>query len=699
MLNGDTALLPVVIAAGLIVIDAFLVRFNAAPKIRLARRFLASTTVYAVWIVTSAWLLSLFGLLVPVIWRLTTVLAITLGLIIFLALEPEKSRLLHDNLLADCVRAWRGQNRTVKLLTAAVGLWAAFGFLRIALLPPTTNDALSDHLVMSATWLQEGSFIDFATYHPHIAMYPINGHILTMFHLAFSSDNAFAEIVQLEAWLVLLVASYGLVRLFGVDRVIAIGTALVTGSMPVLLTQSTSSFIDISALAWFALFGFFLADAFLTSADSSIILCGAALGLLIGSKEYGVLIIPAGCVVTILWFAVGANPRKNIWRFLALFLPLFILMAFPRYLQNALRFGSFVYLNPGDTPNAGLQISHLTHNLFTGWPEIFFDTPWSLFEFTAWQQHTACFGLPFTFIALPLAVGGLAEIDWKAVKNWYHTPLPIFAISISYLLLFGLVFYRPGGEATGVRWMMIAPYGVICFAGWSLSRITQDRRLLTVVVVVVFSVLLLTISGWLLGSWLRRAATTVLSVAGIAAVAATYRGYLKGQIYRNAAVFGLMLVVTGHYILSAVYDFRSSAAMMALAVQTSPDRRYTAMFQTWLEPSDLPVWVDRLVPENAYLTIYNEDRAVYFPYAFFGPEHGRKVRCLVNWNAANDLTTGSQELARILQTEYQVWLLVPATSQHIEQLLERQEAETKFIGEHSSGWRLWLLRYTPDESF
>jgi len=248
MLNGDTALLPVVIVVGLIVIDAFLVRFNAIQKAGLAQRFLASTVVYAGGIITSAWLLSLFGVLIPTVWRFVTVLTITLGLGILLALEPEKGSLLHDNLLADCIRAWRRQNWIIKLLTGTAALWAIFGLLRIALLPPTTNDALSDHLVMSAVWLQEGSFIDFATHHPHMPKYLINGHILTMFHLSFSSDNTFAEIVQLEAWFTLLVASYGLVRLFDVKREIAMGTALVVGSTPVLLTQSTSNYIDISAL-------------------------------------------------------------------------------------------------------------------------------------------------------------------------------------------------------------------------------------------------------------------------------------------------------------------------------------------------------------------------------------------------------------------------------------------------------------------
>lgn len=158
---------------------------------------------------------------------------------------------------------------------------------------PTGYDAQSYHLPMAATWmLQQNLGIEHGHYY---SSYPENG-IIVPFLLSFPRWEWLLPIVNLPKALLAAAAVFGLTRATGFRRRTSIIVACICLSVPMVVFQSFSSYIDLyAASAWLcSLLALSWAARTSTAPQrrSLIFMAGLAGGLALGSKTTFLVMTP-----------------------------------------------------------------------------------------------------------------------------------------------------------------------------------------------------------------------------------------------------------------------------------------------------------------------------------------------------------------------------------------------------------------------
>jgi len=197
----------------------------------------------------------------------------------------------------------------VLLLVGALAL----AFVRDAVAPDVGWDGLNYHLPMVALMRQTGGLAFPPLHNVIIATYPKVGELWVHWLVAFSDDDRWAGVAQMPFLLVALLATYVIARRLGSSRAAAAFAALLTAFAPVVLAQLTVAYTDVD-LSAAILAALALGVAWLGSAAPAAALsCGAALGLVLGSKYSGAgfALVLFAALAAAAWRV--AVPRRAAW--------------------------------------------------------------------------------------------------------------------------------------------------------------------------------------------------------------------------------------------------------------------------------------------------------------------------------------------------------------------------------------------------
>ena len=181
-------------------------------------------------------------------------------------------------------------------------------------LPPHVWDVLVYHLHPVMEWIQQNripSFID--TPSSHVNFFPLGSKLIHFWFIKFSGETTWIELPQFIYSLMLIPASYAIMRKISIQKKSALKYALLIYFIPSVLIESRTS-QDHLALTVIILITalYFIATFFPVSRDpgqkAPVIFLALALGLLLGSKISAPVII--FIFFTALLFSKGFNHRK-----------------------------------------------------------------------------------------------------------------------------------------------------------------------------------------------------------------------------------------------------------------------------------------------------------------------------------------------------------------------------------------------------
>jgi hypothetical protein len=200
------------------------------------------------------------------------------------------------------------------LALSAIGSEALRGLLR----PPLSWDSLMYHLLLAASWLQNGNLQPVPGYYPvnYYGFVPANGSLWLWWWMAPSHSELYVNLAFLPQCLLLALAAGGIARQLGARRwwPAASFLALLT---PTVTRYAASQYVDIfvaSALLSACFFGFLWLRE---PRGGYAVLAGLGLGLAAGAKVLGA---PYGALLALalLALAPGRRARRLAHAFLAL---------------------------------------------------------------------------------------------------------------------------------------------------------------------------------------------------------------------------------------------------------------------------------------------------------------------------------------------------------------------------------------------
>ena len=175
---------------------------------------------------------------------------------------------------------------------AVLAIGATCTFVALAV-PPNNSDSLAYHLSRVGFYLQFGSFDVYPTMIPRQVFYPANAEILILWSVSFLRSDRLANLPQLLAWGVTVVAAYGLGRLAGFGRGAVLFGAGLFATLPQSVLQTGSAHNDLVVTSYLAICLYFLLAAARTPRPTTpIVLAGAAGGLMLGTKGTALLAGP-----------------------------------------------------------------------------------------------------------------------------------------------------------------------------------------------------------------------------------------------------------------------------------------------------------------------------------------------------------------------------------------------------------------------
>jgi len=174
---------------------------------------------------------------------------------------------------------------------ALVGLAAvalAWQLLVALILPPFAYDAITYHLTIVATWLQQGD-LDPTPLSLCCAYYPANAELLFAWPMLFEGSDALVDTVQVGFAAIGALAVAGLARSAGLPRAAATAAGALFTVTPVVLTQAPTNFADVltTALVLAALHELVRFAA--TRDPHRMVVAGLATGVVLGTKGTGIL--------------------------------------------------------------------------------------------------------------------------------------------------------------------------------------------------------------------------------------------------------------------------------------------------------------------------------------------------------------------------------------------------------------------------
>jgi hypothetical protein len=200
-------------------------------------------------------------------------------------LAPGELRGLAAGLAAAC---WR-QLRAHPALSLAVFHGAGSEALRGLLRPPLSWDALHYHLLLAATWLQEGNVRPVFGAFPvnYYGYAPANGSLWLWWWMAPAHGELYVNLAFLPQWALLGLAAAGVARRLGAERHWPLAGFAVVAT-PAVLRFAATPYVDILTAAALLAAAYFGLRWLREPAGGEALLAGAGLGIAAGTKVLGI---------------------------------------------------------------------------------------------------------------------------------------------------------------------------------------------------------------------------------------------------------------------------------------------------------------------------------------------------------------------------------------------------------------------------
>lgn len=250
---------------------------------------------------------------------------------------------------ATLVRASR-EHRTIALMAVAACVAALVELLLVLTVAPNTWDGLMYHLSRVALWLQSESVFHMDGGTVWQTDHQANGEFIYGWTMLLSGGDVFVGMVQWIAAIACAAAVYWGARILRFARVEAVFAAAVFYTFPQIVTQATSTYIDLQAALFVAIFALFAYRGYRQRSRSDVLVAGLAMGVGIGIKATVIIAVPGLAVLAV----VGLRRIKPDWRFIVVSLAVIALasavLGSSRYIQNMTETGS----PEGDAASGGV---------------------------------------------------------------------------------------------------------------------------------------------------------------------------------------------------------------------------------------------------------------------------------------------------------------------------------------------------------
>jgi hypothetical protein len=202
------------------------------------------------------------------------------------------------------VRAAALRHRTVAVLVVAAGVAALVELFLGLTVAPNTYDGLMYHLSRAAMWIQDGSVFGMDGGTIYETQHQPVGEFLYAWTMLLLEGDRFAALVQWLAALGCGLVVYEGARMIGYARSAAAFAAAVFLTMPQIVVQASSTFVDLPAALFVGAFAIFAIRWLRDRAAGDLVVAALALGLAVGTKGTAFLAAPA------LLLLIGAEIRR-----------------------------------------------------------------------------------------------------------------------------------------------------------------------------------------------------------------------------------------------------------------------------------------------------------------------------------------------------------------------------------------------------
>ncbi len=238
---------------------------------------------------------------------------------------------------------------------AVAAIVAALVELLLALtVAPNTWDSLMYHLSRVALWIQSGSVFHTDGGSIWEVQHQANGEFIYGWTMLLSGGDRFVAITQLLAAIGCAGAVYWGARILRFNRPASVFAAAIFFTMPQIVTQASSTYVDLQAALLVATFALFAIRGYVDRSRGDIVVAALAAGVAIGVKATAVIAIPGLLIAAIVVLRVEGRPD---WRFILRGLVIVAVaiaaLGSSRYVKNQIEVGS----PQGSAAGAGVQRS------------------------------------------------------------------------------------------------------------------------------------------------------------------------------------------------------------------------------------------------------------------------------------------------------------------------------------------------------
>jgi hypothetical protein len=238
-------------------------------------------------------------------------------------------------------------------LVGLAALALAWQLLVALVLSPYAYDALTYHLTIVASWLQQHD-LDPTPLSLCCANYPANAELMFTWPALFTGDDSLVDTVQIGFAVLGALAAAGIARSAGLGAWAAAACGALFALTPAVLVQAPTNFADVivAACALAALHA--LLRYAVTGAPQRLVVAGLAAGLVLGTKGTGIVwalvILAAGLVLAVRSQRRGGRAALPV----AAFLVAALALGSPWYARNWIETGNPVY--PFQAEAAGVRV-------------------------------------------------------------------------------------------------------------------------------------------------------------------------------------------------------------------------------------------------------------------------------------------------------------------------------------------------------
>lgn len=232
-----------------------------------------------------------------------------------------------------------------KSLWILIFSWAIFVFVSIyliILLPATSGDAFSYHVVRSFDWVMNHSLNHFNVTDIRITAFPINSEILYMWVLLFTKKQLFLGSFTFICYLLILVSGYGIFKFIGYSMRKTLWTLMIMSSFAsvVVMVSGTETDLMVAGLILVSIYLFI--DAIKNKSNSTtLFMSSLAYAISIGIKTPAILCIPAVGLI-LLYFSYLNKDKTSILKFIGFGIINFIAFSSFNYILNLINYGNLM---------------------------------------------------------------------------------------------------------------------------------------------------------------------------------------------------------------------------------------------------------------------------------------------------------------------------------------------------------------------